>query len=538
MAAVITITELSLKVPMQDLFYSLASSVKNEYLSFLDSSLVPDKYSRFSYLAWEPDFTIYGSNGSNIMSDFKSNKSEKAAEAGKQHNALKKVILTEEGSPMAYLRKIFAERLENITEKYLLEKTGRSSGHGYKVINVTNSKTPYLPDFTGGFIGYFSYDLKNFIEALPSNASRDIDIPVYYLVYYSKLLAFCHKTGKLFYIRMEKTKNGYSGNISKDAADKAIFESGTISAFIEAEAGKNPPDLQKHIKNKYLLKPADGFDLKSNFEKHEYIEAVKKAKKYIHDGEIYQVNMTQRFDCRLDVSPWDLYYILRIKNPAPFCAFLKFPKLCVGSSSPERFLKLKNRTIETRPIKGTRPRGTDPYSDRKNAEELLKSIKDRAELNMIVDLERNDLGRFCRYGTVRVKEHAVVEKYARVFHLVSTVTGQVRKGHDIADILRATFPGGSITGAPKIRAMEIIDELENVARNIYTGALGYIGAGPVMDLNIVIRTFIIKDGHFYYNVGGGIVEDSEPESEYQETLDKGSALKDTLEFFSKKTPVD
>jgi para-aminobenzoate synthetase component 1 len=538
MAVIITLTELSSEVPIQDLSYHLAASINNEYISFLDSSLLPSKYSRFSYLAWEPDFAIYGNNSSNIMSDFKGSKSGGRLAAIKQEGILKNGNIVEEGNPIAYLRKIFSERFENKIEKYLLVQNGRNSGRGYEISNVSNAKTPDLPDFTGGFIGYFSYDLKNFIEALPSNAARDIDIPVYYLVYYSKLLAFCHKTGKLFYIRMEKSKNGYGGNITKDAAEEAIFESGMVSSFIKAEAKKNPPDLQKHIENKYLIKPANGFDLKSNFEKPGYIEAVKKAKKYIHEGEIYQVNMTQRFDCRLDVPPWDLYYILRIKNPAPFCAFLKFPEFCVGSSSPERFLKLKNRTIQTRPIKGTRPRGTDLYGDRKNAEELLKSIKDRAELNMIVDLERNDLGRFCRYGTVRVKEHAVVEKYARVFHLVSTITGQVRKGHDIADILRATFPGGSITGAPKIRAMEIIDELENVARNIYTGALGYIGSGPVMDLNIVIRTFIIKDGHFYYNVGGGIVEDSEPESEYQETLDKGSALQDTLEFFTKKTPVD
>ncbi|MBM3713867.1 MAG: anthranilate synthase component I family protein, partial [Actinobacteria bacterium] len=206
-------------------------------------------------------------------------------------------------------------------------------------------------------------------------------------------------------------------------------------------------------------------------------------------------------------------------------------ELKVGSSSPERFLFLKKGIIETRPIKGTRPRGNNEPEDKRYIYELKNSIKDRAELNMIVDLERNDLGRFCEYGTVRVKEHAIVEKYAKVFHLVSTVTGKVRKGYDIVDILRATFPGGSITGAPKIRAMEIIDELEPTVRSIYTGTIGYIGIDGTMDLNIVIRTFIIKGRRFYYNVGGGIVEDSEPYAEYKETLDKGLALKETLEFF-------
>jgi len=198
------------------------------------------------------------------------------------------------------------------------------------------------------------------------------------------------------------------------------------------------------------------------------------------------------------------------------------------------FLFLKEGIIETRPIKGTRPRGNNDREDEMYIDQLKNSIKDRAELNMIVDLERNDLGRFCKYGTVKVKEHAVVEKYARVFHLVSTVIGRVKEGYDIVDILRAAFPGGSITGAPKIRAMEIIDELEPTIRGVYTGTIGYVGVDGTLDLNIVIRTFIIKGQRFYYNVGGGIVEDSEPYAEYQETLDKGLALKETLEFFSYK----
>jgi len=236
----------------------------------------------------------------------------------------------------------------------------------------------------------------------------------------------------------------------------------------------------------------------------------------------------------LPVEPMDLYYILRGKNAAPFSAFLKFPDFCVGSSSPERFLLLKGDIIETRPIKGTRPRGRDDKEDYKNMTELKNSIKDRAELNMIVDLERNDLGKFCYYGTVNVPEHAVIEKYARVYHSVSTVTGRVKKGTDISDIIKAAFPGGSITGAPKIRAMEIIDGLEPTARGVYTGSIGYVGIDSTTDLNIVIRTFVIKQNKFYYNVGGGIVEDSVPEEEYRETLDKGIALEETLKFFTGK----
>ena len=224
---------------------------------------------------------------------------------------------------------------------------------------------------------------------------------------------------------------------------------------------------------------------------------------------------------------------MRKKNAAPFSAYLGFPGFTIGSSSPERFLYQKGDRIETRPIKGTRPRGKNSEEDAKYAKELAESPKDRAELNMIVDLERNDLGKFCYYGSVEVAGHAVIEKYARVFHTVSTVTGKVKMGIDAADILKAAFPGGSITGAPKIRAMKIIDELEPSSRGVYTGSIGYISIDGNMDLNIVIRTFIMKDNEFYYNVGGGIVVDSDPKMEYQETLDKGIALEDTLNFFKK-----
>jgi len=297
---------------------------------------------------------------------------------------------------------------------------------------------------------------------------------------------------------------------------------------------KKPEDIRKKIIEKYYKKKISNIKFKSNIKKPDYIKRVIKTKEYIHNGDIYQANFSQRFEADLPVEPIDFYYILREKNAAPFSAFMDFNGFSIGSSSPERFLLLQGDVIETRPIKGTRPRGKDDLNDREKITELEGSIKDRAELNMIVDLERNDLGKFCYYGTVRVAEHAVVEKYATVFHSVSTVTGKVKKRVDISDIIKASFPGGSITGAPKIRAMEIIDELETIARNVYTGSLGYIGIDCTMDINIVIRTFVIKKNKFYYNVGGGIVEDSVPEDEYKETLDKSIALKDTLRFFIAK----
>jgi para-aminobenzoate synthetase component 1 len=262
----------------------------------------------------------------------------------------------------------------------------------------------------------------------------------------------------------------------------------------------------------------------SNFTRRGYLEAVRRVKEYILAGDIYQANLSQRFQAPLREHPWMLYRRLRRLNAAPFSAYFNLVQAQVCSSSPERFLRGDGVRVETRPIKGTRPRSPDPGEDRRLAEELAASPKDRAELSMIVDLERNDLGRVCSYGSVRVEEHAVIEHYATVHHLVSTVTGELHEGKDVVDLLRASFPGGSITGAPKIRAMEIIDELEPHARSVYTGSIGYLGYDGGFDLNVAIRTVIVKGNTAYFQVGGGIVADSVPEDEYQETLDKGKAI--------------
>jgi para-aminobenzoate synthetase component 1 len=226
----------------------------------------------------------------------------------------------------------------------------------------------------------------------------------------------------------------------------------------------------------------------------------------------------------MPLAPYELYRRLREINPAPFAGFLNFDGVAVVSASPERFLQVCGDRVETRPIKGTRPRGGDPASDEARAQELLGSAKDQAEHVMIVDLERNDLGRVCRFGTVRVSELAALEKYATVFHLASTVEGRLRPGTEVVDLLKATFPGGSITGAPKVRAMEIIDEIEPTRRSVYTGSMGYLGFDGNIDLNIVIRTILVKERKAYFQVGGAVVYDSDPEAEYVETLDKAQAL--------------
>jgi para-aminobenzoate synthetase component 1 len=245
------------------------------------------------------------------------------------------------------------------------------------------------------------------------------------------------------------------------------------------------------------------------------------------------VNISQRFETDLTVKPYQLYQRLRTINPAPFSAYLNFDGITVLSTSPERFLRVDGDMVETRPIKGTRPRGENPEQDARLAHELMSSIKDNAENVMIVDLERNDLGRVCQYGSVVVTELAILETFPTVFHLTSTVIGKLKPGISRIDLLKATFPGGSITGAPKVRSMEIIDELEPTKRSVYTGAIGYLSFNSNLDLNIVIRTFLIKGKKAYFQAGGGIVYDSDPQSEYEETLHKVNALIQALRLAPK-----
>lgn len=361
--------------------------------------------------------------------------------------------------------------------------------------------------FIGGAVGYFGYDLCHHIEKLDRTAVDDVNIPDLFLGFYDGVIIIDHSANKVFAASLG----------IKDEPRKVV------DSIIQRVRDGEDKRIQINLDYK-----ENKSEFKSNFTKEEYIKALTKLKNYIKEGDIYQANLTQRFICDLNTSPYKLYGKLRTINPAPFASFIDFGDGHIVSSSPERFIKITDRVMETRPIKGTRPRGKTPEEDKKNREELLASEKDKAELLMIVDLERNDLGRVAKTGTVKVTELFHLEEYSTVYHLVSTVIGEMKEDHDIMDVVTATFPGGSITGAPKIRAMEIIDELEPTQRNIYTGSIGYIGFNGDTDLNIVIRTIVCKDNKAYFQVGGGIVWDSDPEMEYEETFHKARALMNAL----------
>jgi para-aminobenzoate synthetase component 1 len=269
----------------------------------------------------------------------------------------------------------------------------------------------------------------------------------------------------------------------------------------------------------------------SSLRREDYVRKVERALEYIAAGDVFQVNLSQRFETSIGEdreSALGASLRLLAQSPAPFSAFLQFGQAAIVSASPESFYRTQGRRIVTRPIKGTRPRGIDKDRDEALVNQLRESQKDRAELTMIIDLERNDLGRVCEYGSVRVVESHAVESFAQVHHLVATVEGQLRQGVGPVDVVKAVFPGGSITGAPKIRAMQIIDELEENRRGIYTGAIGYFGRGGVSAFNIAIRTLLVECGRVSYQVGGGVVADSDPTAEYEETLHKGRGIFEVL----------
>jgi para-aminobenzoate synthetase component 1 len=381
-------------------------------------------------------------------------------------------------------------------------------------------KLEYCPTpvpFVGGAVGYFGYDLCHFIERLPSTAIDDFKLPECYFAFYDAIFAFDHLEGRAYLVA-----TGFPEMDEGQRLKRAKMKLEDMKTWLHPRHSVIVPS-RSHAQNEEI-------HLMSNFAPEEYIKSVSRVREYIAAGDVFQVNLSQRFQADLEIPPYELYKILRRVNPAPFASYLHFDGVAIVSASPERFLRVQGDLVETRPIKGTRPRGSDPDEDQSLAQELTRSIKDRAENVMIVDLARNDLGRVCRYSTIKVTELAVLETFPTVFHLTSTITGRLHRSKSDTDLLKATFPGGSITGAPKVRAMEIIDELEPTKRSVYTGSIGYLSFNGDLDIDIVIRTFIVKEGRAYFQVGGGIIYESDPEAEYIETLDKAKALIQALQL--------
>ena len=369
-----------------------------------------------------------------------------------------------------------------------------------------------IPPFVGGIVGYFGYGFAHLIETLPHKACNDLQIPDIVLMNVDIVVSFDNVLQKGWIIATVR-ENGPDELMCRkrvsEVGDKIRQRNGIVKTC------------------RYNLKTR----LMSNLTKKEYMDMVTRCKEYISSGDIFQANLSQRLSAQVKgIDPLNLYRILRRINPSPFSAFFDTGEMQLVSSSPERLVRLNEGIVETRPIAGTRPRGVDQLKNRIQQQELLTDEKERAEHIMLVDLERNDIGRVCRFGSVHVDEFMVLEPYSHVTHIVSNVTGSIRQDKDAIDLIQAVFPGGTITGVPKIRCMEIIDELETTARGPYTGSLGYISNTGDMDFNIIIRTFVIKDGWAHVQVGAGIVADSDPVREYNETLYKAEALIKTLEL--------
>ena len=447
----------------------------------LDSSLSNDGLGKWSFLGANPFLIIEGKDGSYVECRT-SNNGRRTSNAGSSNENFEHVKHKDCDG---------LERLRMIMAEYRFENT---------------SKIPFI----GGAVGFIAYDYGRQIETIPVLTEDDRSLPDMYFGLYDGIVALNQETGMLSLIALG----------IRDDSDRVIEELQTI---VETDVVTS------------LVRPLPRCGAwEQNLEHTAYLEAVKQVKNYIASGDVYQVNLSQRVRCRFEGCPIQLYQALRTSNPGPYSAFINCEQFVLLSTSPEQLLRKRGREIETRPIKGTRPRGKTAREDMHNATVLQNSEKDRAELLMIVDLERNDLGRVAEVGSVRVEQLYHLEHYASVIHQIAVVKARLAAGKDVFDCIRALFPGGSITGAPKVRAMEIIEELEPTRRGVYTGSIGYIGFDGDAEFNIAIRSLHLKEGYLDYQAGSGIVWDSQPEDEYQETQDKGRAIREAIDKLCRK----
>jgi anthranilate synthase component 1 len=381
-------------------------------------------------------------------------------------------------------------------------------------------RLPGLPPLVAGAIGYFSYDMVRLIERLPKRLRDEIGLYDAMLMFYHGIIAFDHVQHRLWIVRNVFTEGSGSLRTKYNAAVHEIKE--TRRLFAEPVAAELP-------KKQSAVKKSAPIKVTSNFRRPEYLAAVRKAKEYIRAGDIFQVVVSQRFSAKTKADPFEIYRELRALNPSPYLFYLQMNDVSIVGSSPEMLVKVQGRDVFYRPIAGTRWRGKDEAEDQHLEREMLASEKERAEHIMLVDLGRNDLGRVCDYGTVRPEKLFTVERYSHVMHLVSSLRGRLREDVDCFDALMACFPAGTVSGAPKVRAMEIIEELERTRRGIYAGGILYLDFAGNLDSCIALRTMVVKNGVAYVQAGGGIVADSTPEGEYEESVNKAKALLAALE---------
>jgi anthranilate synthase component 1 len=381
-------------------------------------------------------------------------------------------------------------------------------------------RLPGLPPLVAGAIGYFSYDMVRLIERLPKRLRDDIGLYDAMLMFYHGLIAFDHVQHRLWIVRNVFTEGHGSLRAKYDAAVREIKETRRLL---------EEPVAAERLKKSSKARKRASLKVTSNFHRAEYLDIVRKAKQYIRAGDIFQVVLSQRFSVKAQADPFAIYRELRAVNPSPYLFYLQMNDVAVVGSSPEMLVKVQGRDVFYRPIAGTRWRGKDETEDQRLEKEMLASEKERAEHIMLVDLGRNDLGRVCDYGTVKPEKLLTVERYSHVMHLVSSLRGRLREDVDCFDALMACFPAGTVSGAPKVRAMEIIEELERTRRGIYAGGILYLDFAGNLDSCIALRTMVIKNGVAYVQAGGGIVADSTPEGEYQESVNKSKALLAALE---------
>jgi anthranilate synthase component I len=382
-----------------------------------------------------------------------------------------------------------------------------------------------LPPLVAGAIGYFSYDMVRLIERLPKRLRDDIGLYDAMLMFYRGLIAFDHVQHRLWIVRNVFTEGGDSLRAKYNAAVKEIRRT---REMLEAPA-------DSEARGKPGRKGGQPLKVRSNFARSEYLEAVRKSKRYIRAGDIFQVVISQRFSAKTKAKPFDVYRELRALNPSPYLFYLQLNDVHVVGSSPEMLVKVQGREVSYRPIAGTRWRGKDEAEDLRLEREMLASEKERAEHIMLVDLGRNDLGRVCEYGSVRPEKLMTVERYSHVMHLVSSLRGRLREDVDCFDALMSCFPAGTVSGAPKVRAMEIIEELEKTRRGIYAGGILYLDFAGNLDSCIALRTMVIKNEVAHIQAGGGIVADSTPDGEYEESVNKSKALLRALEAAHKSS---